>query len=66
MAQYHLGLVRLERGDQEAGRRALAAVARLAASLSPTSPLCEGDGLRAGDLRELARLQLEKDGRGRR
>lgn len=66
MAQYHLGLVRLERGDQEAGRRALAAVARLAASLSPTSPLCEGDGLRAGDLRELARLQLEKDGSGRR
>lgn len=66
MAQYHLGLVRLERGDQEAGRRALAAVARLAASLSPASPLCEGDGLRAGDLRELARLQLEKDGRGRR
>lgn len=66
MAQYHLGLVRLERGNQEAGRRSLAAVARLAASLSPTSPLCEGDGLRAGDLRELARLQLEKDGRGRR
>ncbi|MDP1875761.1 CheR family methyltransferase [Phenylobacterium sp.] len=64
MAQYHLGLVRLERGDTAGGRRALAAVARLAASLSPTTPLCEGDGLTAGDLRELARLQLEKGPRG--
>jgi hypothetical protein len=34
--------------------------------LSPTTPLCEGDGLRAGDLRELARLQLEKGLRGSR
>lgn len=66
MAQYHLALVRLERGDETAGRRALAGVARLAASLSPTSPLCEGDGLRACDLRELARLQLEREERGSR
>jgi chemotaxis protein methyltransferase CheR len=66
MAQYHLGLVRLERGDNSGGRRSLTGVARLAATLSPTAPLCEGDGLRAGDLRELARLQLEKGPRGRR
>ena len=66
MAQYHLGLLRLERGDGAAGRRNLAGVARLAATLSPTTPLCEGDGLRAGDLRELARLQLEKGPRGSR
>jgi chemotaxis protein methyltransferase CheR len=66
MAQYHLGLVRLERGDEAGGRRSLAGVARLAATLSPTAPLCEGDGLRAGDLRELARLQLEKGQRGSR
>ena len=66
MAQYHLGLVRLERGDETGGRRSLAGVARLAATLSPTTPLCEGDGLRAGDLRELARLQLEKGPRGSR
>lgn len=66
MAQYHLGLVRLERGDGASGRRSLAAVARLAASLSPTARLCEGDGLRAGDLRELARLQLEKGEEGSR
>ncbi|MDO8901212.1 MAG: CheR family methyltransferase [Phenylobacterium sp.] len=60
LAQYHLGLVRLERGQEAAGRRALAAAGRAAANLSPTTPLCEGDGLTAGDLRELARLQLER------
>ncbi|MFN3572003.1 MAG: CheR family methyltransferase [Phenylobacterium sp.] len=59
MAHYHLGLVRLDRGRRESGRRALSAAARLAASLSPTARLCEGEGLTAGDLRELARLQLD-------
>ena len=59
MAHYHLGLVRLERGRRDPGRRALSAAARLAASLSPTARLCEGEGLTAGDLRELARLQLD-------
>lgn len=59
MAQYHLGLVRLERGQKAAGRKALAAAAAMAANLSPTSRLCEGEGLTAADLRELARLQLE-------
>lgn len=59
MAQYHLGLVRLERGSTAEGRRTLAAAARMAASLSPTTRLCEGEGLTAADLRELARLQLE-------
>ncbi|MDO8410494.1 MAG: CheR family methyltransferase [Phenylobacterium sp.] len=59
MAQYHLGLVRLERGSAAEGRRTLAAAARMAASLSPTTGLCEGEGLTAADLRELARLQLE-------
>jgi len=59
MAQYHLGLVRLERGSAAEGRRTLAAAARMAASLSPTTRLCEGEGLTAADLRELARLQLE-------
>ncbi|MDP1619107.1 protein-glutamate O-methyltransferase CheR [Phenylobacterium sp.] len=59
MAQYHLGLVRLERGAAAEGRRTLAAAARMAASLSPTTGLCEGEGLTAADLRELARLQLE-------
>ncbi|MDP2212423.1 protein-glutamate O-methyltransferase CheR [Phenylobacterium sp.] len=60
LAQYHLGLVRLDCGQDAAGRRALAAAGRAAANLSPTAPLCEGDGLTAGDLRELARLQLER------
>lgn len=59
MAQYHLGLVRLEQGSIAEGRRTLAAAARMAASLSPTTRLCEGEGLTAADLRELARLQLE-------
>jgi len=59
MAHYHLGLVRLDRGRRESGRRALSGAARLAASLSPAARLCEGEGLTAGDLRELARLQLD-------
>ena len=62
MAQYHLALARLEQGEADASRRSLAALARQAAQLSPTTRLCEGEGMTAADLRELARLQLESGG----
>lgn len=59
LAHYHLGLVRIARGRREAGRRALAAAAQLAGTLTADARLAEGAGLTAGELRELARVQLE-------
>ncbi|WP_374471428.1 CheR family methyltransferase [Phenylobacterium sp.] len=59
MAQYHLGLVRLARGRREAGRRAVAAAAKTAGTLAVDERLAEGAGLTAGELREMARVQLE-------
>jgi chemotaxis protein methyltransferase CheR len=59
MAQYHLGLVRLERGRADTGRRAIAAAAQIAGTLASNERLAEGAGLTAGDLRDSARLQLE-------
>lgn len=59
LAHYHLGVVRLARGRREAGRRAVAAAAQLAGTLTRDARLPEGAGLTAGELRELARVQLE-------
>ncbi|WP_309087469.1 protein-glutamate O-methyltransferase CheR [Phenylobacterium sp.] len=58
MAQYHLGLVRMARGRREAGRRAVAAAAKIAGTLAVDARLAEGAGLTAGELREMARVQL--------
>lgn len=59
MAHYHLGLVRLARGKVDAGRKAIAAAAQLAGTLAVEERLAEGAGLTAGEMRELARVQLE-------
>jgi len=56
MARYHLGLARIARGDLAAGRRAIAAAASMAGTLTAEARLPEGAGLTAGELRELARL----------
>lgn len=64
MARYHLGLVRIARGRDEAGRKAVAAAAQLAGTLTAGERLPEGAGLTAGELRELARVQLEARARG--
>lgn len=59
MAHYQLGLLLLDEGRQMAGRRALATAARLARELPAATPLEEGDGMTARQLRELVRLHLE-------
>jgi chemotaxis protein methyltransferase CheR len=59
LALYHLGLVRLARGRREEGRKAIAAAAQISGTLAADMRLREGAGLTAGDLRELARVQLE-------
>jgi chemotaxis protein methyltransferase CheR len=59
MAHYHLGLVRMARGRAEAGRKAVAVAAQIAGTLTVGARLSEGAGLTAGELRELARVQLE-------
>ncbi|GAB0116136.1 CheR family methyltransferase [Acidisoma sp. 7E03] len=58
MAQYHLGLLLLGRGAEEAGARALAEVLRLCAAMPETALLPEGDGLTARDLMTRVRMQL--------
>jgi chemotaxis protein methyltransferase CheR len=65
MAHYHLGLVRLERGAVPAGRRAIATAAKLAGTMPPDQSLPEGAALTAGELRELARVQLDVGPGGR-
>jgi chemotaxis protein methyltransferase CheR len=64
LALYHLGLVRLARGRREAGRKAVAAAAQISGTLAADARLREGAGLTAGDLRELARVQLEAHATG--
>lgn len=64
MAHYHLGLVRLSRGRADAGRKAVAVAAQIAGTLAVGARLAEGAGLTAGELRELARVQLETGARG--
>jgi chemotaxis protein methyltransferase CheR len=58
MAHYQLGLLLLAAGQGRAGRRAIAAAARIAATLPAGTALEEGDGMSAGTLRASARLQL--------
>ncbi|WP_262028758.1 CheR family methyltransferase [Microvirga sp. Mcv34] len=59
MAHYHLGLLLLAEGRSAPGRRALTNAARIAAAMPDDNPLDEGDGLTAGDLRNLIRIHLE-------
>jgi chemotaxis protein methyltransferase CheR len=61
-AHYQLGLLLLERGAAEAGRRCIANAARLARALPDTALLEEGDGMTADTLLGLARYHLaERD-----
>jgi chemotaxis protein methyltransferase CheR len=64
MAHYHLGLIRMARGRAEAGRKAVAAAAQMAGTLAVDERLREGAGLTAGELRELARVQLDTSAGG--
>ncbi|RDI62616.1 CheR family methyltransferase [Microvirga subterranea] len=67
MAHYHLGLLLLADGRSAPGRRTLANAARIAGTMPDGHPLPEGDGLTAGDLRQLVRVHLQAaDPAGRR
>lgn len=59
MAHLQLGLVRIDRGQAETGRRAIGFAAKLAGTISPATPLPEGAGMTAQDVRDLARLYLD-------
>jgi chemotaxis protein methyltransferase CheR len=50
MAHYHLGLLLLQGGAAESGRRAMSVVVGLCRAVPEDTLLAEGDGLRAGDL----------------
>ncbi len=56
MAHYHLGLLLTETGRPEAGRRAIAEAARVAAAAPADEVLSCGDGITAARLRVLTRL----------
>ena len=56
MAYYHLGLLLMDAGRVEAGRRAIAEAGRIARDLPPDAILDGGDGMTAGRLRILSRL----------
>jgi chemotaxis protein methyltransferase CheR len=62
LAHYHLGLMLTETGRTAAGRRAVANAARIAAALPGDVEVQEGDGLRAGELAQIARLSLGSPG----
>ncbi|WP_052402089.1 CheR family methyltransferase [Muricoccus aerilatus] len=62
-AHYHLGLLLLDRGAVEAGRRSIANAARLARALPGETILEEGDGMTAETLLGLAGQHLA-EGRG--
>jgi chemotaxis protein methyltransferase CheR len=50
MAHYHLGLLLLQGGAAESGRRTMSVVVELCRAVPEDTLLAEGDGLRAGDL----------------
>jgi chemotaxis protein methyltransferase CheR len=62
LAHYHLGLMLIETGRTAAGRRAVANAARIAAALPGDAEMQEGDGMRAGELAQIARLSLGAPG----
>lgn len=62
LAHLQLGLLRVERGQVAAGRRSLATAERLSGTFPPEAPLPEGAGMTAQDLRDIARLYLDRDG----
>lgn len=64
MAHYHLGLLLIERGRRDLGRRCIANAAGLASSLPENAELPEGDGMTAGMLRDNARLTLGRAAEG--
>jgi chemotaxis protein methyltransferase CheR len=65
MAHFQLGLLLLEQGRASAGRKAIAAAARIAQALPEGAALAEGDGMTAGALRAAARMHLHQPGPGR-
>ncbi len=56
MAHHHLGLLLTDRGDPASGRLSIAEAGRLAAALPDDAELPCGDGMTAGRLHRLARL----------
>lgn len=58
MAHYHLGLLLLDGATPEAGRRSMAQVMRLCATLPDDTVLPESDGLTPPELAERVRLRL--------
>ncbi|MFH5925812.1 CheR family methyltransferase [Roseomonas xinghualingensis] len=62
-AHYQLGLLLLDRGAAEAGRRSIANAARLARTLPGTTTLEEGDGMTAETLLGLTRHHFAEPGK---
>lgn len=58
MAHYHLGLLLLQSGRRNPGRRSIATAAGLASALADDAELPDGDGMTAAALRGNARLML--------
>jgi chemotaxis protein methyltransferase CheR len=59
MAHYHLGLLLLAEGRPAPGRRSLTHAAQSVAAMADDGLLEEGDGVTAGELRDLVRIQLD-------
>ncbi|HXE72163.1 MAG TPA: tetratricopeptide repeat protein, partial [Candidatus Nitrosotenuis sp.] len=59
LAHYHLGLLLQRQGRSAEARRSLRNVVELLNGADPARVLPHADGLTCGDLRELARMQLE-------
>jgi len=59
LAHYHLGLALQRKGQLADARRSLANALRLAAGLDEGAAVEQGDGMTAGELKDLIRMQLE-------
>jgi chemotaxis protein methyltransferase CheR len=61
LAHYHLGLALHNHGKRGQARKSFENTVELLRSSEPDEPLPHGDGIRAGELRELAEMHLEKE-----
>lgn len=59
LAHFHLGLVLQHKGQAEQARKSFLNALRLLEARADEHPLDEGDGMTAGELKELVRIQLE-------
>lgn len=62
LAHFHAGLCQTRRGDRRAAQRSFHNVLRILEPQQPDAEVSLGDGLTAGELRELTELQLATSG----